>query len=139
MTQPHEVVFASKQYQDWLAALKDKAMLATHNQAQAMMRAVLQELRDCVSDDDALAIADALPPLPRGIMLEGWRLGGPQGKIASPEDFHRRLRKTLEKHHEPPDDLAEAAFAVWREALPPIEAEKIRTKLPEALKPLWNG
>ncbi|WP_428407829.1 DUF2267 domain-containing protein [Hyphococcus sp.] len=137
MTQPYDVEFASEQYQKWLVALKEKAMLATLNQAQAMMRAVMEELRDSVSDEDALAIANALPALARGIMLEGWALGAPKHSVASPEDFHRRLCGNLKEHHAPPEDLAEAVFAVWRETLPPQKVRAINENLPAALRPLW--
>lgn len=137
MTQPYDVEFASGQYQKWLVALKDQAMLATLNQAQAMMRAVMHELRDSVADEDALEIANALPALARGIMLEGWRLGGPKHEAVSADAFHRRLVARLGAHQPPPDDLAKAAFAVWREALPPKAARTVAAKLPAALKPLW--
>jgi len=73
MTQPAEVEFASQQFQDWLTALKTRALLQTHNQSQAIMRAVLAELRRYMSTDQVLDFADALPPLPRGIFLERWR------------------------------------------------------------------
>jgi len=137
MTQPYDVEFASKQYQEWLVALKEKAMLATLNQAQAMMRAVMAELRDSVPDEDALAIANALPALARGIMLEGWRLGGAKSEIASSESFHRLLCAHLKEHHAPPDDLATAVFAVWRKKLAPEKAKAVFEKLPAALRPLW--
>ena len=45
MTQPYDVPHASEQYQDWLQALKERAMLQTHNQSQAMFWAVFHELR----------------------------------------------------------------------------------------------
>ncbi|WP_375201191.1 DUF2267 domain-containing protein [Hyphococcus sp.] len=137
MTQPHDVEFASEQYQKWLVALKDEAMLATLNQAQAMMRGVMEELRDSVSDEDALAIANTLPALARGIMLEGWRLGGEKHVIASPDHFHRRLVSRLEPHQPPPDGLAAAVFAVWRKALPPEKARAVLERLPAALRSLW--
>ncbi|WP_375205315.1 DUF2267 domain-containing protein [Hyphococcus sp.] len=137
MTQPYDVEFASKQYQEWLVALKDKAMLATLNQAQAMMRAVMVELRDSLSDGDALAIANALPPLARGVMLEGWALGARKKDAETPEAFHRRLVSRLEPHQPPPDDLAAAVFAVWRDALSPEKAKAVYAHLPAALQPLW--
>lgn len=137
MTQPYDVEFASEQYQKWLVALKDKAMLATLNQAQAMMRAVMVELRDSLSDGDALAIANALPPLARGIMLEGWAPGVEKNVLDTPEAFHRRLVARLEPHQPPPDDLAAAVFAVWRDALAPQKAKAVYAHLPAALRPLW--
>ncbi len=139
MTQPYDVEFASQEYQKWLVALKEAAMLATLNQSQAMMRAVMEELRDSVSDEDALAIADALPALARGVMLEGWVLGAKKHTIASGKGFYERLVSRLEPHQPPPEDIAEAVFSVWRKELPPHKAKQVAEKLPEALRPLWAG
>lgn len=139
MTQPYDVEFASEQYRKWLVALKDQAMLATLNQSQAMMRAVMEELRDSVSDEDALAIANALPALARGVMLEGWVLGAKKQTVASAAEFHERLVSRLEPHQPPPEDIAEAVFSVWRKELPPHKVKQVAEKLPEALRPLWAG
>ena len=139
MTQPHDVEFASEQYQKWLVALKEAAMLATLNQSQAMMRAVMEELRDSVSDEDALVIANALPALARGVMLEGWTLGAGKHNVASRAEFYDRLVSRLEPHQPPPEDIAEAVFSVWRRELPPHKANLVVEKLPAALRPLWAG
>ncbi|MFC2951860.1 DUF2267 domain-containing protein [Marinicaulis aureus] len=139
MTQPYDVEFASQQYQKWLVALKEAAMLATLNQSQAMMCAVMQELRDSVSDEDALVIANALPALARGVMLDGWALGARKHTVASGTEFYERLVSRLEPHQPPPEDIAEAVFSVWRRELPPHKAKQVAEKLPEALRPLWVG
>jgi hypothetical protein len=36
MTQSYDVLHASKQFQDWLMAIKERAMFQTRNQSQAM-------------------------------------------------------------------------------------------------------
>lgn len=139
MTQPYDVEFATQQYQEWLTALKEKSMLATHNQAQAMMQAVMTELRNSISDEVVLDIANALPALPRGIFLEGWRLGEAKAVPAKSEEFFRRLCTLLAGHHTPPSDIVDSVFAVWKEKLP-LEAQiTIEKSLPEALKSSWIG
>ena len=87
MTQPYDVEFASQQYQEWLAALKETASLVTHNQSQAMMRAVMHRLRRSLAPDDVLAVANALPALPRGIFLDGWSLDEERFTPASAKAF----------------------------------------------------
>ncbi len=71
MTQPCEVVHASKLYPEWLANLKDRAMLQAHNHAQAIFHSVFHCLRDRLSSSQVLSFTDALPPLPPGIFIEG--------------------------------------------------------------------
>jgi uncharacterized protein (DUF2267 family) len=53
--------------------LKERALHATHNQAQAMFRAVFYGLRRHMTTEQLLNFADVLPPLPRAIFFEGWR------------------------------------------------------------------
>ena len=137
MTQPYDVVHASRQYQDWLAALKQDASLVTHNQSQAMMRAVMHELRSCLGPDDVLRVANALPALPRGIFLEGWSLADPVRMPASAELFHQGMFDRIKAHHTPPANIVPATFRVWQRFLDPRDAAVIEGCLPDALKPVW--
>jgi uncharacterized protein (DUF2267 family) len=137
MTQPDDVKHATERYQEWLAALKDRASLATHNQSQALMRAVMHALRASVSPEAALRIANALPALPRGIFLDGWTLDAPWAPPASAEAFHRDVHDRIREHHTPPPTITADVFAVWARALGPIAAATIHSALPEVLKPLW--
>lgn len=137
MTQPYDVVHASKQYQDWLAALKQEASLFTHNQSQAMMRAVMHELRSCLGPDDVLRVANALPALPRGIFLEGWSLADPVRTHASADAFHEGVFDRIKAHHTPPSDIVPATFRVWRRFLERRDAAVVEACLPDKLKPLW--
>lgn len=136
MTQPAEVEFASQQFQDWLTALKTRAMLQTHNQSQAIMRAVLAELRRHMTTDQVLDFADALPPLPRGIFLERWR---PAEAVPLPSaaDFTASVVRRLSPHVIPPDSVAGDVLAVLAAHAGPRNGAVMRAALPEALRPLW--
>lgn len=136
MTQPAEVEFASQQFQDWLTALKTRAMLQTHNQSQAIMRAVLAELQRHMTTDQVLDFADALPPLPRGIFLERWR---PAEAVPLPSaaDFTASVVRRLSPHVIPPDSVAGDVLAVLAVHVGPRNGAVMRAALPEALRPLW--
>jgi uncharacterized protein (DUF2267 family) len=138
MTQPYDVVHASKLFQDWLAALKDRALLQTHNQSQAMFRAVLHQMRRHMTTAQVLAFADALPPLPRGIFLEGWRPASPV-PLASPREFSAEVVQSLSAHHSPPNSIVSDVFGVLAERSEPQNAQLMRQHLPEALRSLWPG
>lgn len=136
MTQPAEVEFASQQFQDWLAALKAKAMLQTHNQSQAIMRAVLAELRRHMTTDQVLDFADALPPLPRGIFLERWR-PAEAVPLASAAAFTAAVVRRLSPHVIPPDSVAADVLAVLAAHVGRAGGAAMRGALPDALRPLW--
>jgi uncharacterized protein (DUF2267 family) len=136
MTQPREVLYASKLFQEWLSDLKERALLQTHNQSQAMFRGVLHGLRRHMSTDQVLRFADALPPLPRGIFIEGWRPADAM-PLASADDFLREITKNLAPHVIPPDTIASDVFAVMAKYLEPHETKILQAQIPAALQPLW--
>jgi uncharacterized protein (DUF2267 family) len=136
MTQPYDVQYASEQFQDWLLALKQKAMLQTHNQSQAIFRAVLQGLRRHQTTEQVLNFADALPPLPRGIFVEGWRPTNPS-PVNSTEDFIQEVMESLAPHHVPPTSIVADVFAVLAERSDPVKGRTMREQLPKQLQALW--
>jgi uncharacterized protein (DUF2267 family) len=136
MTQPYEIVHASKLFQEWLTALKEKAMLATHNQSQAMFRSVLHNLRRHMTTQQVLAFADALPPLPRGIFIEGWRPADPPS-AGSANDLLREVVKDLAAHHVAPDSIVADVFAVLREHSDEQTAKTMKEQIPEPIRSLW--
>jgi uncharacterized protein (DUF2267 family) len=136
MTQPREVLFASKLFQDWLDTLKERALLQTHNQCQAMFRAVLHALRRHMTTAQVLNFADALPPLPRGIFIEGWRPAAPL-PVSSASDFISDVIKDLAPHHVPPETIVADVFAVLAERSEPLAAKTMYAQIPESLRPLW--
>jgi uncharacterized protein (DUF2267 family) len=136
MTQPREVLYASKLFQEWLDALKQRALLQTHNQAQAMFRGVLHGLRKHMTTAQVISFADALPPLPRGIFIEGWRPGEPQ-PLTTADAFLRALTENLAPHQIPPDSIVSDVFAILAEHSEPRDAQTMRAQLPSPLQPLW--
>jgi len=136
MTQPRDVIFASKLFQDWLDALKRRALLQTHNQSQAMFRAVLHALRRHMTTAQVLNFADALPPLPRGIFIEGWRPADPL-PMKSVNDFVREVFEDLAPHHVPPNSIVKDVFTVLSERCYARSVPILREQIPDPLKALW--
>lgn len=76
MTVPQEYWTATRDFERFMADLKDISLLTTHNQCYHMTRAVLHVFRAHLSVADALAFAEALPPVLRAIFVEGWVANG---------------------------------------------------------------
>ncbi|MHC1549152.1 DUF2267 domain-containing protein [Phyllobacterium sp. K27] len=137
MTQPQEIVQASKQFQDWLTALKAKSMFATHNQSFASMRGVMHGLRRHMNTDEVLTFGDALPPLPRGLFLEGWR-PAPALPLESEAQLAKEVYDDLTAHHSPPETIVSDVLAVIVQHLDPHNAKIAGEQLPPALKQIWS-
>ena len=136
MTQPRDVLYASKLYQEWLGELKERALLHTHNQSQAIFRAVLQTLREHMTTEQVLTFADALPPLPRGIFIEGWRPRAPR-PCQSAWDFLGYVVVDLAPHVIPPNTIVDDVFAIIAKHVEPRDSAIMREQLPDVLKSLW--
>jgi uncharacterized protein (DUF2267 family) len=57
----------------WLNTLAENPGIGTQGQAYGALRAVLHQLRDRVTVDQAAHIGSQLPTLIRGIYFEGWK------------------------------------------------------------------
>jgi uncharacterized protein (DUF2267 family) len=100
-------------------------MLQTHNQSQAMLGSVLHNVRRRMTTEQVLTFADALPPSPRGIFIEGWRPTDPP-PIGSANEFLQEVVQDLSPRHVPPDSIVTDAFAKstasWRASRVPTRS-----------------
>ena len=135
MPMPHEITQASKQFMELLGALKERALLQTHNQCYAMLRAVLHEFRCYMTVDQAIAFAGALPPVTRAIFVADWRPADKPPPPPSPPEFTDAVVKRLAPHHIPPDSIVGDVFAVLAARM----AAGAIDPLPAGLKKLWLG
>ena len=139
MTIPADVLYGSKQFQEWLSELKEKAYLATHNQSYAMLRAVLHELRGHQTVAQAAAFGDALPPLVRGIFYENWRPLEPPAQLRTQQEFVDAVTRRLAPHHVPPDSIVSDVLGLLARRTDAVDRAVAREQMPEALKPLWDN
>lgn len=136
MTIPLDVTNATEQLQAWVLDLQTRAMLGSVNQSFPMLRAVLQEVRDRLSVDDALRIADALPALARGVMLEHWQ---PQDPVpAAGRSVLEGVRARVAGHHAPPDSIVDDVLAVLAHRVYPQYLPVLTAHLPAELQPAWR-
>ena len=75
MTVPPTVAHAVQQSQEWLKELRDNAGLADETEAWSVLRAVLHQLRDRLTVQEAVQLAAQLPLIFRGVFYDGWQPG----------------------------------------------------------------
>ncbi len=72
MTLPTTLRHAIQQVQVWHKELRDNGDLADEAAAYSVLRAVLHQLRDRLTPEEAVDLAAQLPLIVRGIYFEGW-------------------------------------------------------------------
>jgi uncharacterized protein (DUF2267 family) len=110
MALPATLSHTVQQTQDWLKELRDNGDLVDEGEAYIVLRAVLHQLRDRLTPEEAVDLSAQLPLIVRGIYFEGWRPG------RTPE----KLVFALLAHHCDPGEIAD-----------------VIAQLPEELKELW--
>jgi len=138
MTNPRDVKYATEQIAEWLGEIKDRAMLATHNQSFAILRAVLLELRDSQELDAIAQTGNALPALPRGIYYQDFAPFELARPVPDAQSFAERVAERLSPHVIGPTTTVSDVFATLKHRLDPHEAGIVRAHLPEALQPVWD-
>ncbi len=122
----------------WLTRAQAMLPGASRQDAYAVVRAVLHELRDRLPTPAVLGLSAQIPMLLRGLFLEGWRpdmaLGEAQTSRAFFEGVARRLPGGCDIS---PEEATTAVFAVLADRLDPGETDKIIRMAPEPLRRYW--
>lgn len=91
----------------WVNELDSRVGWADKSRAYRLLRAVLHEVRDHLSADEAAQLGAQLPTLIRGIYYEGWKPSKTPVKERSREGFIARVQKSFQ-----PDPMGDAEAAI---------------------------
>jgi uncharacterized protein (DUF2267 family) len=131
------VAHAVETMQLWLKELRDKAELADEGAAYAVLRAVLHQLRDRLTLNEAVDLGAQLPVIVRGLYFEGWRPHKVPRKLRSRQAFLDELSEQLLPHTYPVDWAVSAVFDLMTHHCDPGEIDDVIGQLPDDLKDLW--
>ena len=137
MSYPPTVAHAVQQTQEWLKQVRDYADLADEQHAYSALRAVMHQLRDRLTLQEAFGLAAQLPTLIRGIYFEGYRPGHVPEKIRTKEEFFDGVAAKLMPHRIPPDEAVRAVFATLAYRCDAGEIADVVDQLPVSIKALW--
>jgi uncharacterized protein (DUF2267 family) len=98
MTVPTSLSHALQQTQQWLKELRDNGDLDDEAAALSALRAVLHQLRDRLTPEEAVDLAAQLPLIVRGIYFEAWRPARTPGKLHTKEEFIGGVAHKLRPH-----------------------------------------
>ena len=137
MTVPDTISHALQQIQEWLKELRDNGDLANENEAYSVLRAVLHQLRDRLTVEEAADLGAQLPLIVRGIYFEGWRPDHVPEKVRTKRKFLDGVLLKLLPHRNPPEPAVRDVFALLAHHCDPGEIANVIAQLPGELMELW--
>jgi uncharacterized protein (DUF2267 family) len=137
MTVPATIAHAVQQTQEWLKELRDNADLADEATALSVLRAVLHQLRDRLTVEEAVDLAAQLPTIVRGIYYEGWRPARAPQKVRTKRKFLDQVTLKLLPHPIPPEPAVRNVFALITHHCDSGEIGDVVSQMPSELQDLW--
>jgi uncharacterized protein (DUF2267 family) len=137
MSIPASIAHAVQQSQEWLKALCEAGSYASETEALAVLRAVLHQLRDRLTPQEAVDLGAQLPTIVRGIYYEGWRPSRTPEKVRSADAFLDGVRAKLAPHPIAPGPATRDVFSLLAQAIDSGEIADVIDQLPAEIKALW--
>ncbi len=123
--------------QQWLKELAEKGELADDAAAYHVLRAVLHQLRDRLTVEEAVDLAAQMPLIVRGLFYEGWQPHKVPRKVRSKEQFLDELSKDILPYTYPVDWAVRSVFSLLWQHCSTGEIADVIGQLPDDLKELW--
>ena len=123
---------------EWINELAGRLGWASKRSTLRLMRAVLQQVRDRVSQDELAQFSAQLPLLVRGMLFEGWVPGRANTKKRDLKVFAAEIadRMNDDPEYRGVEDTRHV-FELLNNRISSGEAKDLRAGLPEALRGLW--
>jgi uncharacterized protein (DUF2267 family) len=121
----------------WLKEIAQELSMDRHG-AYQVLRAVLHNLRDRLTINEAADLGDQLPMLIRGIYYEAWHPAGKPDKIRSRDEFLTGITTRIAmKQSIDAENAARAVFRTLENHVSPGEIRDVIQILPVEIRALW--
>ena len=137
MTIPSTIAHTVQLTQEWLKELRDNADLSDEATALSVLRAVLHELRDRLTVEEAADLSAQLPIIVRGIYFEGWVPARVPHKVRSKQKFLDEVTMRLLPNPIAPELAVRDVFALIAHHCDPGEISDVIGQLPADIQELW--
>jgi uncharacterized protein (DUF2267 family) len=124
----------------WLNELRERMQVANKDTAYAALRAVLHELRDRLTVNEAAQLAAQLPMLIGGMYFNSWKPAVNPTRVRTVQEFLDGVRDRAPGHEELDPELAtRCVFALLARHVSPGEIDDVIQQLPVELRALWTS
>ncbi len=137
MTVPMEYRQATRDFETFLVAVRDRAGLATTNQAFTMVDGVLRTFRRRLEPAEAIAFAQILPACLRALFIREWNLDEPRKAFGPREEMTREVKALRPDHNLSTESAIADVAAALREMLGAAVLDQGLSGLPDGAKQFW--
>jgi uncharacterized protein (DUF2267 family) len=137
MSIPASIADSVQHARTWLKELRKTGGFADETEALSVLRAVLHQLRDRLSVEEAVDLAAQLPIIVRGVYYEGWRPARVPQKIHSKQKFLNQITLKFLPRPIPPEAAVRHVFALMAHHCDPGEISDVIGQMPKVLQELW--
>jgi uncharacterized protein (DUF2267 family) len=138
MPMPQTYFQASRDFDAFIADVRDTCMLQTHHQAYHTLRAVLHVFRSHLTTEQALRFADILPAVIRAIFVEDWTPSEPPPPFPDRATLIREVKSIRKDHNLAPDSAIEDVAAALKRSSIDIRAfDRTLEEFPQGATDYW--
>jgi uncharacterized protein (DUF2267 family) len=139
-TQPDTFDTTVQKTNTLLKAIEERFGWSDRDHAYAALRAVLQTLRDRLTQEHVAGLGAQLPMLVRGIYYEGWKPSDAPIKM-NREEFVGEVNRLLGplSHSESTEEIIKGVVAIIQDYTDPNEMRKIKNTLPADIKDMLGS
>lgn len=138
MPMPMEYKNASKDFDRFIADVRDCCLLQTTHQAYQTLRAVLLVFRSHLSLKEALAFANVLPPVTRAIFVEDWSPDEPALPFPSRDVLRREVLAVRGDHNLSPDTAIKDVAGALRRSMDSRDLDRVLSTMPAEAQDFWR-
>ena len=139
MPMPQTYFHASRDFDAFIADIRDTCMLQSHHQAYHTLRAVLHTFRSHLTAGQALQFANALPAVTRAIFVEDWTPEEDPPPFPDRQTLIREVKSVRKDHNLAPDTAIEdVAKALRRSSMDVIHFDQVLSGLGPDASHFWD-
>ena len=137
MTIPHEYRTASQDFDRYIDAMRAITMIDSRNVHYTTTQGVFQAFRRRVPLADALAFADAVPPVLRAIFVSHWQADEPRLPFTNRATMTAEVRDLRAHHNFAPDTAISDVAQALRAVVNPRDFEHVLSGLSPEAAAFW--
>jgi len=133
-----ELQYASRDFESFLADVKEVSGLATCNQAYTTVQGVFQVFRRRLDLKDAIRFANVLPPVLAAIFISDWDTDEPQLPFLDRERMTREAQGLRKNHNFSPETCIRDVAIALRKHVDKASFDRILASLPPGASEFWR-